>query len=99
MVHVVKMTLKNLIVGGGPIPSAIILQPDQERSEDETEREQSELVLPISVGTVDAANVEVFAPPNSMTTGSISLPKGQAVTLAMMPLSPQDEKGWSTWSR
>lgn len=57
MVHVVKMTLKNLIVGGGPIPSAIILQPDQEHSEDETEREQSELVLPINVGTVDAANV------------------------------------------
>ena len=27
MDHMVEMTLRNLIVGGGPIPSAIILQP------------------------------------------------------------------------
>ena len=46
----VEMTLRNLVVGGGPIPSAIILQPASDEND-------SELVLPISVGTVDAANV------------------------------------------
>nr|WP_083580780.1 bifunctional nuclease family protein [Parolsenella massiliensis] len=50
MDHMVEMTLRNLIVGGGPIPSAIILQPAGDEND-------SELVLPISVGTVDAANV------------------------------------------
>ena len=50
MDHMVEMTLRNLIVGGGPIPSAIILQPASDEN-------GSELVLPISVGTVDAANV------------------------------------------
>ena len=50
MDHMVEMTLRNLVVGGGPIPSAIILQPASDEND-------SELVLPISVGTVDAANV------------------------------------------
>lgn len=58
MDHMIEMTLRNLIVGGGPIPSAIILQPARENAQDETVTDgQNELVLPISVGTVDAANV------------------------------------------
>ena len=69
----VEMVLRNLIVGGGPIPSAIILQPadaaereaNQEGQDFPTTGEAdgagtgdvSEIVLPINVGTVDAANV------------------------------------------
>ena len=62
----VEMTLKNLIVGGGPIPSAIILKPapisddsDVENLSDPADLAAvgTEITLPISVGTADAANV------------------------------------------
>lgn len=62
----VEMTLKNLIVGGGPIPSAIILKPAPVSDDSDVENLSdpadlaavgTEITLPISVGTADAANV------------------------------------------
>lgn len=62
----VEMMIKNLIVGGGPIPSAIILKPaasDEQfpslglSDEEDLAAVGTEVALPINVGTADAANV------------------------------------------
>ena len=53
----IEMTLKNLIVGGGPIPSAIILAPASADEGETGDAETSDMALPINVGSVDAANV------------------------------------------
>lgn len=65
----IRMRIKNVIVGAGPLPSAVVLRPaeagegnryDKGSLEvevaDEQDREQASLnVLPLSVGTVEAA--------------------------------------------